>query len=842
MARGLLQVYLGAAPGVGKTWSMLEEGRRLQERGHDVVVGLVETHGREATERMVDGLTVLPRAHIAHRSVKLDELDIDGLLARGPHWALVDELAHSNAPGSSYPKRWQDVQRLLDAGINVISTVNIQHIESLTDVVHSITGVVQRETIPDSVLRAADQIEVVDLAPEALRARLAGGLVYPAGSIDAALANYFRLGNLTALRELALLWLADEVDVALQAYRSTHGITGKWEARERVVVALPGGEEGETLVRWGARIAARSSGGQLFAVHVASPDGLAESDPAALAAQRALVESLGGTYHQVLGDSTSTALVDFARGVDATQLVIGVSRRSRLTAFLTGHGIGATVIRASGDIDVHIVSHASEATLQLPHSRRSLALSRIVTGFAITVFGLPLLTWFLAAVTTGDTLVSDVLAFQLLVVIVALAGGIWPALAAALLASFSVDFFFVPPLYQLRIADPSHVVSLLIFLVVAVLVSVVVDQAASRSRAARRSAAEAETLATVAASIIRGENAVEALANQLRESFGLTSVAVEHSGELVYETSAAETAGTQSAGADPETVIDLGEDGRIVLTGRDIPAADRRILAAFVSQIGASLEQRQLRSQAEGIRPLEETDRLRTALLAAVGHDLRTPLSAATAAVSSLRSTDIEWSDDDRAELLETAEVSLHRLADLVADLLDASRIQAGVLPISLSAVGLDEIVPLALDELGLRSDEVTVDVPPDLPATLCDPVLVQRVLVNLLSNALRYAPAGQPPMVSASAFSGRVELRVIDRGPGIPHAELAEAFQPFQRLGDTDTTTGVGLGLALSRGFIDAMGGDLLAEDTPGGGLTMVISLPAADEVAKDRTAEGAG
>ncbi len=824
MTDGILKVYLGAAPGVGKTFAMLEEGRRLTEQGRDVVVGIAETHGRAGTARLLEGLEVLPRRHVAHRSVELDELDLAGLLARRPDWALVDELAHSNAPGSANAKRWQDVQQLLAAGINVISTVNIQHIESLNDVVQSITGVAQRETIPDSVLRAADEIEVVDLAPEALRARLAGGLIYPAATIDAALSNYFRLGNLTALRELALLWLADEVDVALQAYRNEHGIRGKWEARERVVVALPGGREGETLIRRGARIAARSSGGQLLAVHVTSPDGLREADPAALLAQRALVETLGGTYHQVLGDSTPTALVDFARGVNATQLVIGVSRRSRLTAFLTGQGIGATVIRASGDIDVHIVSHASAGTLQLPHSRGALSRRRVLSGFALTVVELPLLTWLLTLLRTSDSLVADVLVFQLFLVIVALVGGIWPAVTAAVLTGLCVDYFFVPPRYELRIANPAHLVYLLIFLAVALLVSVVVDQAASRSRAATRSAAEAATLASVAASIIRGENAVEALANRMREVFGMASVTVDYRGERLYE------AGAVSPGEpDIRTTVDLGDDGAVVLTGRELQASDRRILGAFVSQIEAALVQRELRSQAEGIRPLEEADRLRTALLAAVGHDLRTPLSSATAAVSSLRSTDVDWSDKDRDELLETAEISLHRLADLVSALLDASRLQAGVLPIALSAVGLDEVVPIALDELGLGGGTLVVDVSPDLPPALCDPGLLQRVLVNLLSNALRYSPADAKPIIAASAFAERLELRIIDRGPGIPAAKLAEAFQPFQRLGDVDNTTGVGLGLALSNGFMTAMGGTLEAEDTPGGGLTMVVSLPVA-------------
>ena len=825
MTRGILQVYLGAAPGVGKTFSMLEEGRRLLNQNLDVVVGLVETHGRAETARLTEGLEVLPRRSVGHRGVVLDEFDLDGLIARRPDWALVDELAHTNAPGSIHEKRWEDVRGLLDAGINVISTVNIQHIESLNDVVQSITGVAQRETIPDSVLRSADQIEVVDLTPEALRTRLAGGLIYPAGTIDAALSNYFRLGNLTALRELALLWLADEVDVALQAYRNEHGIRGKWEARERVVVALPGGAEGETLIRRGARISARTSGGQLLAVHVSSSDGLAESNPGALLDQRSLVETLGGTYHQVVGDHTPTALVEFARGVNATQLVIGVSRRSRLTTFLTGQGIGQTVIRASGDIDVHIVSHASAGTLQLPRTGGALTSRRLLGGFALTLIGLPLLTWILSGFRSSESLPSDVLAFQLLVVVVALIGGIWPAVTAAVLAGLLLDFFFVNPLYTVTIANPLHLLALMIFLIVAVLVSLVVDQAARRSRAAKRSAAEAETLATVAGSVIRGENAVEALVNRLREVFGMASVVVTYGGERLFE------AGMPTgSGEGKRTVVNFGDDGSVVLTGRDLQASDRRILDAFVSQIEAALVQRDLRTATKGIRPLEEADRLRTALLAAVGHDLRTPLSSAKAAVSSLRSKDISWSDLDRDDLLQTAEESLNSLADLVNDLLDASRLQAGVLPISLSRVGLDEIVPLALDELRVPLTRVQIDVAADLPEALCDAVLLQRVIVNLVANALRYSPDETPLIITASSFGARLELRVIDRGPGIPLAKLAEAFQPFQRLGDTDNTTGVGLGLALSNGFMEAMGGSLEAEDTPGGGLTMVVTLPATD------------
>jgi two-component system sensor histidine kinase KdpD len=764
VTRGILQVYLGAAPGVGKTFAMLDEGQRLLQANLDVVIGLVETHGRAETARRTEGLELLPRRSVDLRGVTLEELDLDGLIARHPQWALVDELAHTNAPGSTHEKRWQDAQDLLDAGINVISTMNIQQIASLNDVVQTITGVVQRETIPDSVLRSADQIEVVDLTPEALRARLASGHIYPAGTVDAALSNYFRLGNLTALRELALLWLADEVDVALQAYRSERGIRGKWEARERVVVALPGGAEGDTLLRRGARIAARTSGGQLFAVHVSSSDGLAEPDPGALVTQRSLVESLGGSYHQVVGDNTPTALVESARGVNATQLVIGASRRSRLTTFLTGPGIGQTVIRASGDIDVHIVSHASVGMLQLPRTGGALTLRRRLAGFVLALVGLPLLTWVLSSIRSNESLPSDVLAFQLLVVVVALIGGIWPAVTAAAIAGLLLDFFFVNPIYTITIADPLHFLALVLFLVIAVLVSLVVDQAASRSRSAKRSAAEAETLATVAGSIIRGENAVEALANRMREIFGMTSVTVAYGGTQLFESGA-----VTISSANSRTVVEFGDNGSVVLTGRGLQPSDRRILNVFVVQIEAALEQRELRTAAQGIRPLEEADRLRTALLAAVGHDLRTPLSSATAAVSSLRSTDVSWSDRDREDLLQTAEESLHRLADLVNDLLDTSRLQAGALPISLSRVGLDEIVPLALDELDVPLERVRVDVSPDLPEAFCDAVLLQRVIVNLVANALRYSPVDAPLIITGSSFGARLQLRVIDRGPGIP-------------------------------------------------------------------------
>ena len=820
--RGRLRVLLGAAPGVGKTYAMLEEGRRLREEGRDVVVAVVETHGRVATEAMAEGFEIVPRRVVAHRGVALTEMDLDAVIARAPDVALVDELAHTNASGSPHEKRWQDVDAILQAGIDVISTVNIQHIESLNDVVERITGVPQRETVPDAVLRSADQIEVVDLAPQALRDRLAGGQVYPAERIDAALSNYFRLGNLTALRELALLWLADEVDQALQNYRAEHGIEAKWEARERVVVTLTGGPEGETLIRRGARIAARSAGGELLAVHVSSQDGLRSSHPGALAAQRALVEKLGGTYHQVVGDDIPRALVEFARSVNASQLVIGVSRRSRLAAALTGPGIGATVIREAGDIDVHIVNHAAAAgRLALPRPGGALTWRRRLAGFAVALVAGPLLTWLLSTFRSHDTLASDVLAYMLLTVVVALLGGIWPAILAAVLSGLTLDFFFVEPLYTITVGEPLHLLALVLYVVIAVLVSFVVDRAARQARLARRAAAESELLATVAGSVLRGQDAVQAIVSRTREAFGLASVRLVAGDRVIA-----------SDGAEPEgepTVVSVGDRATLELRGPALESSGRRLLAVLAAQLDAALEHSALAETASEVEPLAASDRVRSALLSAVSHDLRRPLAAATAAVGGLRSAGAALSAEDREELLATADESLATLAGLVTDLLDVSRLQAGVIAVSLVAIDPADAILPALDELRLGPADVELDLAEGAPAVLADPVLLQRVVVNLLANAVRHSPVGSRVRVATSAFGDRVEIRVIDHGPGIPDSRRDDVFVPFQRLGDTDNSAGLGLGLALSKGFIEGMHGTLVPEDTPGGGLTMVVALPVA-------------
>ncbi len=858
-SRGQLRIYLGSAAGVGKTFAMLNEGNRRRERGTDVVVGYVEAHGRPHTQEQVGDLEVIPRAKIPYRGTSFEEMDLDAVLARHPEVALVDEFAHTNVPRSRNEKRWQDVAELLDAGIDVISAMNIQHLESLNDVVEKITGVPQRETVPDAVVRAADQVELVDMTPEALRRRMAHGNIYKAEKVDAALTNYFRIGNLAALRELALLWLADKVDEGLQRYREAHDIHATWEARERVVVALTGGPEGDTLIRRAARIAARTAGGDLLAVHVTTSDGLSSANPAALAAQRRLTESLGGTYHQIVGDNVPDALLTFARAENATQLVLGVSRRGWLASLLTGPGVSMRTMRESGDIDVHMVTHSYVGRGRaLPRVvRGGLNRQRQLAGYALAVALMPLITLVLANLRGTLNLTSEYIVFLAAVIAVALVGGFLPAVLAAVAGSLLLNYYFTPPIYKWTIAQTNNVVALIIFVAVGLVVSSVVDTAARRNKQAARSGAESELLATTAGSVLRGQQALPAVLDRVREAFGMDSVTLleltEHGPNSQQARLRAAAAGSANpspaatsrqagqwtvvgcsgdpAACRPEEAdveVPIGDDLVLALRGRTLPATDRRVLGAFAAYAAAALEQGRLTAAAEAARPIAEADRVRTALLAAVSHDLRTPLAAAKAAVTSLRSNDIEWDAEDHDELLATADESLDRLTHLVDNLLDMSRLQAGALAVFPRPADLSEIVARSLDDLGPAARTVTVNIPEDLPEVAVDPGILERVIANLIANALRYSPAGMPPALTASALHDRVELRVIDRGPGIPEANRDQMFVPFQRMGDTDNTTGVGLGLALSRGLTAAMSGTLEPDETPGGGLTMNVSLPA--------------
>ncbi len=829
MGRGKFRIYLGSAPGVGKTYAMLSEGHRRVERGTDVVVAFVEHHHRPRTEVMLHGLDQTPRRELEYRGSVFTEMDVDAILARRPAVALVDELAHTNVPGSRNTKRWQDVEELLQAGIDVVSTVNIQHLESLGDVVETITGVRQRETVPDEVVRRADQIELVDMSPQALRRRMAHGNIYKADKVDAALSNYFRPGNLTALRELALLWVADRVDAYLQEYRSEHNIRSTWQARERIVVGLTGGPEGRTLIRRAARLAEKGSGGEVLAVYIARSDGLTAASPKELAVQRTLVEDLGGTFHHVIGDNVPDALLEFARGCNATQIVLGVSRR-RSWQSVFRPGVSATVARESGpDLDVHIVTHDEAAkgrTLPVARSAR-LGRSRIIWGWLIGVAGPALLALMLNQVVPDLGLANDMLLFLTFTVAAALLGGLLPALASAAFGSLLLNYFFTPPLHEFTVSDPKNIVAIAIFVGVAVSVASVVDLAARRTHQAARLRAESEILSFLAGSILRGETALDALLERVRETFAMESVALLERESDVDPWTCAGSTGRNPVSRPEDAAVDMpiGENMALALTGRVLPAEDRRVLGAFAAQAAVVLDRQRLVDEAEEARRLVEGNQIRTALLAAVSHDLRTPLASIKVSVTSLRSTDVQWSDEDRADLLEGIEDGADRLDHLIGNLLDMSRLQTGTVVPLIRETDLDEVVPMGL--AGVPDDSVVLDIPETLPMVAVDRGLLERAVANIVENAVKYSPLGQTVLVAASALADRLELRVVDRGPGVPDEAKDRIFEPFQRYGDAPAGAGVGLGLAVARGFLEAMSGTLTAEDTPGGGLTMVITLP---------------
>ena len=832
MARGGLRVYLGAAPGVGKTFAMLNEGCRRHHRGTDVVVGFVETHGRARTLEQLGDLEVLPRKVISYRGAEFEEMDVDAILARRPKLALIDELAHTNVPGSRNEKRWQDVEEILNAGINVVSTVNIQHLESVNDVVESITGVQQRETLPDEVVRRADQVELVDSTPEALRRRMAHGNIYKPEKVDAALANYFRPGNLAALRELALLWVADKVDEGLQQYMEDHGITAAWETRERVVVALTGAPGGEHLIRRAARIATRTKG-DLLGVHVRAGEGLSGPPPGLLERHRILLDDLGGTYHEIVGADPSMALVDFARAERATQLVLGSSRRSRWSHILRGSVINR-VVRASGDIDVHIISTRSddEATSRTRNPRAlSLGVSRDRQAAAgvFALVALPLLTLVLAHERDRIGLGSDLLLYLLLVVVIAAIGGAWVAGATAVVAFVLVNWYFTPPIHTLTIADGDNLLALIVFLVVAAVVSGLVTAAARRALEAARARSEAASLVRLAGALLAEDDPLPSIMQQLRSTFGLRSVAVlrpvpdngwlveAHAGEAVLERP-----------EDATATAELPDDAVFAYDGPNLTGDDRRVLNAFVSQLAVALASRELRASASAAGALAEADALRTALLRAVSHDLRTPLASIKASVSTLLADDLNLDDETVRQLHETIDEEVDRLNELVSNLLAMSRLEAGALQLAYADVGVDEIVGRALVSLGDRADAVVVDVPDSLRRVRVDPALAERAIANVVDNAIAWSPDGQPVRLEAADVGDHVVLRVIDRGPGIPPADRDRVFQPFQRLGDSRIHGGggVGLGLAVARGFTEAIGGDLQLEDTPGGGTTMTFTF----------------
>ncbi|HYA67789.1 MAG TPA: DUF4118 domain-containing protein, partial [Acidimicrobiales bacterium] len=708
MARGKLRLYLGAAPGVGKTFAMLNEGFRRHERGTDVVIAVVETHGRANTAAQIRDLEIVPRRTFEYRGQPFEEMDVDAVLARAPEVALVDELAHTNVPGSRNEKRWQDVEEILDAGIDVISTVNLQHLESVNDVVETITGVTQRETIPDAAVRRADQIELVDMAPEALRRRLAHGNVYPSERIDAALANFFRPGNLAALRELALLWVADRVDDELHDYRERHGIEGPWETKERVVVSLTGAPGGDNLVRRASRMATRAKA-ELVGVHVRLDTGTATPSSDGLARHRALLEELGGRFVEVVGSDVPKSLVAVARSENATQLVLGASRRSAWAHLLRGSVVNGAIKAAAGAIDVHVIGSDEEpirtsrrmrlprgATLFAPIPRR-----RRLWALAVGLVGFTLLTVILTSVRSHVDLSLALNAYLLLVIVVAGVGGVWPGLLGALAGFLLSNYYFAPPIHTFTIYDARDVLALIAFFVVAGVVSALVDQIARRTAAAARATSDARALARISGRLVYGSaDVLPELLGELLTTFRQDGVAVVDQDKGKWEIVASAGADVPKNASECTTNLPLTDNELLVLRGPSLQGEDREILAGFAAQLSAAIESRRLHAEAAGTDALVRANELRTALLAAVSHDLRTPLASIKAATTSLLSSDVTFTPDETRALLETVDSESDRLDALVENLLDMSRVQSGSLEVTRRDIGVDEVIEASVASL----------------------------------------------------------------------------------------------------------------------------------------------
>ncbi|XYD07999.1 sensor histidine kinase KdpD [Methylobacterium sp. NMS12] len=867
--RGRLKVFLGAAPGVGKTYEMLTVGRARLKAGLDAVVGVVETHGRAETEALLDGFETIPRRSVPYHGTVLHEMDLDALLARRPALALVDELAHTNAAGLRHPKRYQDVEELLDAGIDVLTTLNIQHVESLNDVVASITRIRVRETVPDGVLDRADDIEVVDLNPDDLIQRLKDGKVYVPTHAERALKHYFSRGNLTALRELALRRTADRVDDELLGHMRANAIAGPWAAGERVLVCVNEDPRSAGLVRHAKRLADRlHAPWTALSIEGARAAALSEVERDRIAEALRLADRLGGDAVTLPGGRRiADDVLDYARSANVNHIVVGKANRSWLFELING-SVVYDLVRRSGAISVHVVP--GEAVPDETQPRRAVAVTVPRSGLDARPYAIALAA---IAAGLGAAIVAEPYAgvenadlFLLTAVVaVAVRWGLGPALASVVAASLAYNFFFLPPVYTLTIADPTNVAAFLLFTLVAVLVSNLASRARrvavvsqGRARATERLFGFSRKLAACGTL----DDVLWATCAQVAAMLKVRVVLLLPDGQAVTvragyppedmldeaDLAAAQWAfaNDRPAGRGADTlpgakrlflpmrtgrgtigVIGLDADG----TGPILSPEGRRLLDALADMGALAIERVRLVEDLDRAERAAETDRLRQALLTSISHDLRTPLASVLGAASTLRDLEAALPADAKAELLATIIEESERLNRFIANLLDMTRLEAGAVAPNLSAQDVAETVDTALrrTQKTLADHRVAVDVEADLPPLALDPVLFEQVLVNLLDNAAKYAPEGSTVTVRARRADDRVRIAVLDEGDGLPEADVERVFDKFYRVRKGDRVrAGTGLGLAISRGFVEAMGGTVTAENRPDrGGACFTVSLP---------------
>ncbi len=842
--RARLKLFFGFAPGVGKTYAMLESARRLKARGVDVVVGLVETHGRSETAALLEGLEVLPRRTIEYRGRKVTEFDLERALTRKPAVLLLDELAHTNVEGSRHARRWNDVLELLDAGIDVHTTLNVQHVESLNDVVAQITGVQVRETVPDTLLARADAIELIDLPADELLKRLADGKVYLPEQARRAAEHFFKRGNLLALRELALRRTAERVDLDVQAWRELHDIEDTWPASERILLCVGPAPSSARLIRAAHRIAAGLRA-PWFAACVSSPvNALNDEDARRIEEHLAFAESLGGEVVRLEGPSVAKELLQWARAHNVTRLLLGKPTHTRLRDRLKGSLVDA-VVRGSGDIDVLVISGDEETERRdkpAPRERTpwwsyagSLATVALTTGLAFVLHRF-------ANIPDPESL------FLAGIMVVAAFFGRGPSLLAAGLSVAAYDVFFVPPYYTFAVADGRYVLTFALMFGVGVVISALTGRLRHQEAAARAREMTTRALLSLTRELA-GANDVDGIARLLERHLvdacgGSAETLLLEDGRLraspslsanergvaewTHEHQREAGLGTETFAGSTVRATPLGHGSGVLLwrpPDEDVVSARRGLVDGFAKQAGLALDRLRFSENARASALKARTEELRSSLLSAVSHDLRTPLAVVTGAATTLRD-DTALDEATKAQLLDTIADEAERLERLVRNLLDMTRVQSGALRVQKEWVPVDELVGSARTRLAKQLEGRDVQLSAELESLQVDPVLFEQVLFNLLDNAGKYTPAKSPLEIAVTRAHNGARVTISDRGPGVTHADAERLFDKFFR-GEQQNVPGAGLGLAICRGIVEAHGGQIHVEARAGGGASFVIDLP---------------
>ncbi|MCX5734480.1 MAG: sensor histidine kinase KdpD [candidate division NC10 bacterium] len=839
-ARGKLKIFLGAAAGVGKTYAMLQAAHERRSEGLDVAVGWAETHGRAETEALLQGLEILSPRRVEYRGTALKEFDLDGALARRPAILLVDELAHTNAPSVRHPKRWQDVTEILNSGIDVYTTLNIQHIESLTDVVAKITGVVVRETVPDAILDEADEVALVDLPPDELLERLKDGKVYVPENAQEAIRNFFRKGNLIALRELALRRTADRVDISMRGYMRDHAIGTTWPVAERLLISISSSPQSPRVVRAAKRMATALRAEWIVA-YVETPGQvrLSPEDRSRLADTLRLAEQLGAETVTLTGQSISEELLAFARTRNVTKIVIGKPLRPLWRRLLFG-SIADALIRGSGEIDIHVISGEGYPR-PVPRARlRERGADWAGYGLASLVFGLCTgLAWLMFPYFELSNLI---MAYLLGVVVVATRIGLGPSILASILSVAAFDFFFVPPYYTFSVSDTQYFVTF-----------GVMERRTAALYAMSRELAGSRGVRTVLETAVRHLadvfrcQAVVLLPDatrQLTQQIGLSAQFDRDTTDLgasqwVYEHGQMAGPGTGTLPGATALFLPLtASRGTLGVLGirpaepHALEAPEQlHLLEAFANQAALAFERAQLAEEAQQAHVKAETEQLRSSLLSSVSHDLRTPLASITGTLSSVLEDEDQLDRTTRRGLLQSVYDEVERLNRLVNNLLDMMRLESGPVTVKKEWHLLEEVVGTALGhmEKRLQGRPVAVELPADPPLVQLDAVMIEQVLVNLIENAVKYTPPGSPIEISAARQNGIVRVEVADRGPGVAAGDEQRVFEKFYR-GHDATIRGVGLGLAICRAILEAHGGKIWAWNRPEGGAVFRFTLPATE------------